>query len=235
MDLLKSYTDQAVHIVLSSGQMCYEQVWDTVKKYRFLMQKNLVVGRNQILFTDGNNDDGQGIQEIVKMKPNGYFKNYFLSMDLKKFSDEIQSVLRYMIHNNAAQQSIEKVSLYVLKLLEISGRDYEPEFLAEMQKNMQRGIGYSVTEEELKCYMTGYFEKIENYMERLCEKIVEQHVVEYVDNNFLAIESMEQVADVFGCNYTYLSRMFKKISGMSMNKYITKKKIKFHIDRKDEL
>lgn len=191
MDLLKSYTDQAVHIVLSSGQMSYEQVWDTVKKYRFLMQKNLVVGRNQILFTDGNNDAGQGIQEIVKMKPNGYFKNYFLSMDLKKFSDEIQSVLRYMIHNNAAQQSIEKVSLYVLKLLEISGRDYEPEFLEE--------------------------------------------IVEYVDNNFLAIESMEQVADVFGYNYTYLSRMFKKISGMSMNKYITEKKIKFHIDRKDEL
>ena len=38
---------------------------------------------------------------------------------------------------------------------------------------------------------------------------------------------MEQVAEEFGYNYAYLSRLFKKKSGMSMNKYITKKKIEF--------
>ena len=35
------------------------------------------------------------------------------------------------------------------------------------------------------------------------------------------------MADEFGYNYAYLSRLFKKKSGMSMNKYITKKKIEF--------
>lgn len=36
---------------------------------------------------------------------------------------------------------------------------------------------------------------------------------------------LEQVAEVFGYNYAYLSRMFKKVAGIPMNKYITEKKI----------
>lgn len=50
-------------------------------------------------------------------------------------------------------------------------------------------------------------------------------MLEYVDTHFLTLESLEQVADVLGYNYTYLSRMFKKITNMSASKYITNKKI----------
>ena len=62
-------------------------------------------------------------------------------------------------------------------------------------------------------------------MEWVCERNAEERVLEYVDTHFLTLESLEQVADVLGYNYTYLSRMFKKITNMSASKYITNKKI----------
>lgn len=39
------------------------------------------------------------------------------------------------------------------------------------------------------------------------------------------IDSVEQVAAVFNYNYTYLSRMFKNVTGTTMVKYITVKRI----------
>ncbi len=78
--------------------------------------------------------------EIVKMKLSSYIKNYFLSTDLKSFTNEIQTVLKYMIQNRAPQLSIEKVSIYVLKLLEFSSQIYEGNFLETMQIKQQRCI-----------------------------------------------------------------------------------------------
>lgn len=205
--------------------MEYEKVWDRAKHLRFLMQKKLIVGKPQIFVAEKQEGDRQDLLEIVKMKVNSDIKNYFLFADLKNFTEEIQAILQYMIQNHAAQQDIEKVSLYVLKLLEFSGKDYDSEFWERMERKLWRCIGLAKNEEELNRSMMECFREIGSYMERIYEKSVEMRVLEYVDSNFLTLESLEQVADVFGYNYTYLSRLFKKMSGMSMNKYITEKKI----------
>lgn len=225
LELLEAYTSLSVHIVLSEKPMEYEKVWDRAKHLRFLMQKKLIVGKPQIFVAEKQEGDRQDLLEIVKMKVNSDIKNYFLFADLKNFTEEIQAILQYMIQNHAAQQDIEKVSLYVLKLLEFSGKDYDSEFLERMERKLWRCIGLAKNEEELNRSMMECFREIGSYMERIYEKSVEMRVLEYVDSNFLTLESLEQVADVFGYNYTYLSRLFKKMSGMSMNKYITEKKI----------
>lgn len=224
-DLLKPYTDLAVHIALSEKTLDYESVWNITKHLRYLMRNELIVGKSQILTTEKEKRDSRDIQEIVKIKLSSYIRDYFISTDLKNFSGEIQTILKYMMRNGATQQDIEKVSLYVLKLLEFSGKDYELEFLEDMQEKLQRDIGLSATVEELHVRMMEDFKEIESYMEQLYEKRTESRIMEYVDNNFLSLEGLEQVADVFGYNYAYLSRLFKEKSGMSMNRYITGKKI----------
>jgi len=223
--ILAEYTELAVHVALSKKTVTFDDVQNVVNHLRFVLQKELIVGASQILYLEKTWDNGQELLEIVKLKLNSYIKNYFVSTDLKSFSGEIQAVLKYMVHNRASQQEIEKVSLYVLKMLEFSGNSHEPGFLEDMQKKLQCSIGLAATENELISRMMECFREIEAYMESLYERNLESRVLEYVDNNFLTLESLEQVADVFGYNYTYLSRMFKKISGMPMNKYITEKKI----------
>lgn len=225
MSLLELRTSLAIHICLSEQFVPYEDVWNLTKRLRHLMQQKLVIGESQILIAEKEKDDDQGILDIVKMKLSSYIKNYFLHTDLKNFTDEIQIVLRYMIQNRATQENIEKVSLYVLKLLELSSQDCEAAFQEDIQIRQQQCIGMAATEEELMDNLMGCFQKIGRYVEELYEKKIETRVLEYVDSNFLTLEGLEQVADVFGYNYTYLSRLFKKMSGVSLNKYITEKKI----------
>lgn len=225
MELIGQYTKLAVHIVLSENPIEHKQVYNRIKHFRFLMQKKLIVGKPQIIIAEQQDGEDPNILEIVKMKMNRYIRDYFISADLKNFSEEIQTILQYMIRNNAAWQEIEKVSLYVIKLLEFSDKGYRPEFLREMERRLQLSIGMAETEEELNSRMMECFREIGSYMERLYEKNLEARVIEYVDHNFLTLESLEQVADVFGYNYTYLSRLFKKISGVPLNKYITEKKM----------
>lgn len=222
---LKQHTRLAVHIGYATRPTTYEKVWNVTKYLRYLLTQELIVGRSQLLISEKGKEERQDLQEIVKMKLGSYIKKYFLSANDQDFTEEIQQILTYMIQNQATQSNIEKVSLYVLKLLEFSGKGYENDFLEQMQVKMQRCIGLSVTEQELVARMMESFGEIGGYMEQVYEKSIETRVMEYVDNNFLTLESLEQVADVFGYNYAYLSRMFKKMAGMPMNKYITEKKI----------
>ena len=69
------------------------------------------------------------------------------------------------------------------------------------------------------------FEQVSQYMDTVRETSLENTLLKYVDDHFLTIESIEQVAEEFNYNYAYLSRLFKKKAGQSMNKYITSKKI----------
>lgn len=225
LSLLELKTSHAIHICLSEQFVQYDDVWNLTKRLRHLMQQKLIIGQSQILLVEREQDDDQGILDIVKMKLSSYVKNYFLHTDLKNFTDEIQIVLRYMIQNKATQENIEKVSLYVLKLLELSSQDCDTVFQEDIQIRQQQCIGLAATADELIENLMGCYAKIGKYVEELYEKKVETRVLEYVDSNFLTLEGLEQVADVFGYNYTYLSRLFKKMSGVSMNKYITEKKI----------
>ncbi len=225
LELLKPWTRLAIHIGHSGKILEYECVWNMTKHLRHVMHQELIIGCPQILTVEKQNGGNQDMLEIVKMKLSSYIKNYFLSTDLKSFTNEIQTVLKYMIQNRAPQLSIEKVSIYVLKLLEFSSQIYEGNFLETMQIKQQRCISLATTGEELISLMMEGFQEIGCCMDQIYEKNLDTKVLEYVDNNFLTLESLEQVADVFGYNYTYLSRLFKKMSGMPMNKYITEKKI----------
>ena len=161
--------------------------------------------------------------EIVKMKLSSYIKNYFLSTDLKSFTNEIQTVLKYMIQNRAPQLSIEKVSIYVLKLLEFSSQIYEGNFLETMQIKQQRCISLATTGEELISLMMEGFQEIGCCMDQIYEKNLDTKVLEYVDNNFLTLESLEQVADVFGYNYTYLQIIQENVRNTHEQIYNRKK------------
>ena len=224
-DKIREQTGLSIHICCPPKAVEYDNVWSTVKYLRYRIQQELVIGHTQILFAGKEESQAQNVMEIVKMKLRSYIQKYFRTMDLKDFMDELQTVLKYMIQNRTTQTDTEKVCLYILKLLEFSEEYYDGEFLETMKLRLQRGIGLAASEQELLDCMMGCFREINGYMEWVCERNAEERVLEYVDTHFLTLESLEQVADVLGYNYTYLSRMFKKITNMSASKYITNKKI----------
>ena len=51
------------------------------------------------------------------------------------------------------------------------------------------------------------------------------NIMNYIDNNITSIDGAMTFSEVFGYNYTYLSRFFKKITGENISTYITNKKL----------
>lgn len=50
-------------------------------------------------------------------------------------------------------------------------------------------------------------------------------IIQYVEENVEQIKSVRQIADTLCYNYTYLSHFFTKVTGMTLQKYISQKKI----------
>lgn len=51
------------------------------------------------------------------------------------------------------------------------------------------------------------------------------NIMDYIDRNITSMENAMCLSDVFGYNYTYLSRFFKKVTGENISSYITNKKL----------
>ena len=129
------------------------------------------------------------------------------------------------VQDNGPGFTHEKVCLYVIRLLELSKTDQGNGNLDEIQERMIRSISMSISERELYENLLMEFRSVNRYMENLYEDNVETRLLDYVNEHYLRIESVEKVAEEFGYNYAYLSRVFKKKVGESMNRYITEKKM----------
>lgn len=51
------------------------------------------------------------------------------------------------------------------------------------------------------------------------------NIINYIDNNIASMQKVSCLAEVFGYNYSYLSRIFKKITNESINDYFSNKKL----------
>lgn len=223
--LVQEYTDLPVNICITKEGVLKEEVWDYTRHLRNMMKQRLVIGHNGCFCLEDDEKFSNDMLEIVKMKLNTYIKNYFISTNLENFLNEMQTIFKYMQSNHATQESIEKVCLYIIRLLELSKMNQEDLDLEEIQERMIRSISILVSEKELFETLLGEIKKLNGYMETLYEDNVEKRLLDYVDEHYLNIESVEKVADEFGYNYAYLSRLFKRKVGKSMNRYITEKKM----------
>lgn len=50
-------------------------------------------------------------------------------------------------------------------------------------------------------------------------------IIQYVDKNIETIGSLREIAQALGYNYTYLSHVFSQVTGITLQKYISQKKI----------
>lgn len=50
------------------------------------------------------------------------------------------------------------------------------------------------------------------------------NVMQYIEQNFATLENLSHIADSLGYTYPYLSRMFKKVAGVTMREYLDQKR-----------
>lgn len=165
--LVQEYTDLPVSICSTKNGVLKEEIWDYTKRLRNIMKQRLVIGHNCCFYLEEDEKFSNDMLEIVKMKLNTYIKNYFISTDLKNFLNEMQTIFKYMESNHAPQESIEKVCLYVIRLVELSATSQTTENLENIQERMIRNISMFVSEKELFEKLLEEFQKLNRYMETI--------------------------------------------------------------------
>ncbi len=53
------------------------------------------------------------------------------------------------------------------------------------------------------------------------------NLISYIDIHFLHIKSVRELSEAFGYDYQYITRLFKKILGVTIGQYITDKKLEY--------
>lgn len=225
MKSIASCTDLPIHICVGKHTIVREGQQEYVKRLRNVIRQKLVVGENEILWLQEQEQSQNDVVDIAKMKLNQYVKSYFNNGDFEELIEKIGAIFKYMKNGRAPQASIVKICTYVLKLMEFSNQQYDKDLLEELADDMMCKISIAVKEEELFESLIKELETIRYFGEPQDEDKAGNKILEYVDERYLTIESMEEVADEFGYNYAYLSRVFKKMVGESMSKYITGKKL----------
>ena len=108
--------------------------------------------------------------------------------------------------------------------------DHFTHLLSEIKADTD--MGRSIFEYELKLAILKVIQRIKqekipyyrapqtNSTQLLCFNIIN-----YIDTHIYTLENMAELSDVFGYNYSYLSRCFKKTIGESISSYIINKKL----------
>ena len=143
-----------------------------------------------------------------------------------RLREEMLALFRFMRAEHFPQKLLQKGVELLFKSLEFSFDRVDAALCEEQVQNFYRVLSLVQREAKLEeafrlcvdCYLSAD-ESDEDY------RSIRQEVLRYVDEHFTMIDSVEQVAAVFNYNYTYLSRMFKNVTGTTMVKYITVKRI----------
>lgn len=218
-------TELPVNVCIGQRAVIRNELQDYVKRLRNVIRQKLVIGEQRIFYLEKEEKSRNDMIEIVKLKLNQYIKNYYINSDLDSFLNEVETIFKYMKNNHAPQATVEKICIYVLRLLEFSKKGHEKDLLDDMGQQMIERICVSVSEKELFENLMQELRSLNECQDDRNEEDDEKNLLEYVDERYLTIESLEEVAEHFGYNYTYLSRIFKKKVGESMSRYITRKKI----------
>ena len=225
LEAVSRQTELPVNICIGQKAVIRNELQDYVKRLRNVIRQKLVIGEQRIFNLEKEEKSKNDMIEIVKLKLNQYIKNYYINSDLDSFLNEVETIFKYMKNNHAPQATVEKICIYVLRLLEFSKKGHEKDLLDDMGQQMIERICVSVSEKELFENLMREFRSLNECQDDRNEEDDEKNLLDYVNERYLTIESLEEVAEHFGYNYTYLSRIFKKKVGESMSRYITRKKI----------
>ena len=102
--------------------------------------------------------------------------------------------------------------------------------LSEIRSNSSCGnliLEYEIKLAFMKIFQIIKSERVTDYQppKNNSSQILCFNLLNYIDINFTTIENASSLSNVFGYNYSYLSRCFKKIIGTSISTYISDKKL----------
>lgn len=136
---------------------------------------------------------------------------------------ELQIIFKFIADRQMPQMDWQRVVLYALRVMELSGDGF-----ADVQTDVMRAL--SRTNDEARLVPAVLDEMLRGLGREPVKnpedtRTLVQQLKLYVDENYLTLENLEDLTQVFTYSYAHLSRLFSKEYGTSMNRYVLARRI----------
>lgn len=213
--------EQPVTVAYSQYLQNREDIWLSSVRLRKLLHQQVVAAQSALLELEKweKIPPQSDLLDVVKLRVNEQLRQSIESKDYEKTEDELRMIFGYLIEQHVPQQDVQKIVSYIIRMCEFSGIGG----LDALQNHVLREVCCASEAPQL--------------LEKLIAAVMQglrpsdgrsdlgTQLVDYVDHCYVQMEHLEDVTKVFHYNYAYLSRLFKKQTGTTLNRYVLEKKL----------
>ena len=212
-----------VSICTSRQTFAKNDVWVCSQRMRNILRLKIVPARGQcFLLERDESSTGEMLLGIVRLRINEQLRDAIEAKNSESIQQELEMIFRFMADNAVTQQDMQKVLLFILRMLEFSGDVTE----AKCQTTILRYLSCAAEPARFAGDLVRILMDCITPGQSTDETVsLTRQLVEYVNQHYLQLDNMEDVTQVFRYNYAYLSRLFKKEMGIPMSRYVLEKRI----------
>ena len=221
-------------LVYSNVTICFTpapvprgEVWMTAQRLRHVIQNHLVLGGSGLFTAD--QPDPKEITElynIARIRVESIIRSAIRTTNLQQLHIELQEVLDFAKDNHFPQKQYEKLFMHTFHILEFSMRRYDAGTVEKLMEQLKQELCLEMESETIDQL---FFHCVDNFLKSQVPSMNKEEMqlalLKYVEDNYQTIENVEDLVSVFNYSYTYITRIFKQLTGVTVNKYITDKRI----------
>ncbi|WP_304942783.1 response regulator transcription factor [Vallitalea guaymasensis] len=219
-----NYADFNYTIVISRGITSFKQLSQNYIEIGYSLLDNIIFSKSNIVFLHDSNKYSDSKNDKININ---MLITYLKSKNRKLFRNEIEKIFLYCEERNMSQEKVANLLKNIFSILQEHSVNFDNKMLK---------LEYLIDDALSNCFT--YTELIEKIMDLYNNLISKESiddnsetinslnpVIEYIDRHYCENISLNELADMFGFNVSYLSRAFKKYQGVSITYYITKLKM----------
>lgn len=226
----ESYPDYTFNICYHLQPIKREEIWNYTARIKRVLENHVVAAEEQIFILEDyefqkNNSELYG---AVKLRIQNNVKILFKTGNYQALLEELNHIVSYSLENRCSQKQLIKIVGEIFKMVEENSEWDEDEKLKNQveKEKFYTILSLAATAEEIsEAFSSLLFFCFQSHLDLTASQKSKDEIIDYVEQNYMMIDSVEQVAERFNYNYTYISRMFRNVKGVSMVKYITQKRI----------
>ena len=209
-----------VTVCFSRELIPYEDVWMFTQRLRNLLRQGLLPGTDRIMCLEKDELlSSDELMTIVRMRVNDQLRQSIENDDSQQIQNELEMIIKYMVDHEIPHRDIQKIISHIIHICELCNKGTGE----NSYKNVMRIL--SCTNEANSLPEKLVESLMDNYWQSPNHGDLGARLVEYVDQHFLQLKNLESLSKVFQYNYAYLSRLFKKQTGVTLNRYVQERKL----------
>ena len=197
-----------------------KDIWMCTRRLQNLIQQRVVPAQSFIFIAEKEEfSKPLGAFSIVKTRVNNQLCRHISDKNVSGIRQELSLIFNYMVSHQVTQQDFQKVILFIMRTCEFAGLSADDTWT---RKVMQQLCTCFEKEKlpELLINLT-----LQSLYPETSAPNLDEALLSYIDSHYLQLNQLEDLSLVFHYSYAYLSRLFRKRTGVSINKYVMEKRL----------